>query len=279
MRLIQHEKAKDYLKENLDYLEQEEVINSLIIGIALSNLELLEDSTLYLSILIEEEIVFSAIKTEGRNLLISGKESTINKAAVFLIDFLEKEKIKLPGIIGPKDLTIKLAGVIEKKLGWTSQIIFRQLIYKLEKVDLNPKTSGRMRIANLDDLELITNWFHAFLKEALNEDDVESARKGAKHKIENNEVYLWQDEVPVAMSCIARPSKNGISINYVYSPKENRGKGYGTKVVAMLSEKMLNEEYEFCTLFTDMDFPTSNSIYKRIGYLPVGEFRVVSFDI
>jgi predicted GNAT family acetyltransferase len=41
---------------------------------------------------------------------------------------------------------------------------------------------------------------------------------------------------------------------------------------------MLDSGKEFCALFTDLDFPTSNSIYQKIGYRVVGDFLEYAFD-
>ena len=57
-----------------------------------------------------------------------------------------------------------------------------------------------------------------------------------------------------------------MAINSVYTPKEYRQKGYATAVVAELSRTILNSGKKFCTLFTDLANPTSNSIYQKIGY-------------
>jgi predicted GNAT family acetyltransferase len=44
-----------------------------------------------------------------------------------------------------------------------------------------------------------------------------------------------------------------------------------------LSQHLLDLGYASVTLFTDLDFPTSNAIYQKIGYRPVTDFRMVSF--
>jgi len=40
----------------------------------------------------------------------------------------------------------------------------------------------------------------------------------------------------------------------------------------------LDEGWQFCTLFTDLANPTSNSIYQKMGYVPVGDFNEYYFD-
>ena len=68
-----------------------------------------------------------------------------------------------------------------------------------------------------------------------------------------------------------------LRIGFVYTPKEERGKGYASACVAAASEKALETGYKFCCLFTDLGNPTSNSIYQRIGYNPVTD--VLDYDI
>jgi predicted GNAT family acetyltransferase len=63
----------------------------------------------------------------------------------------------------------------------------------------------------------------------------------------------------------------------VYTPPEWRGKGYASACVAALSQLCLDSGYQFCMLYTDLANPTSNSIYQKIGYQPIGESREYRF--
>ena len=125
-------------------------------------------------------------------------------------------------------------------------------------------------------LPIVKNWFINFSKEAMNSDDAAKAIIIGKAKIEAGTLYLWEDQDIVSMAAIARPTRNGITVNYVYSPPEYRGKGYASSCVASMSERML-KHYDFCSLFTDMKNPTSNKIYQKMGYYPIKEFREIHF--
>ena len=74
-----------------------------------------------------------------------------------------------------------------------------------------------------------------------------------------------------------RPSENGISVGPVYTPPEQRGRGYATHLTAAFSQHLLDAGYRFCTLFTDLANPTSNSIYQQIGYRAVCDFAMITF--
>jgi hypothetical protein len=64
----------------------------------------------------------------------------------------------------------------------------------------------------------------------------------------------------------------------VYTPKELRGRGYATSVVAAASRAILAEGRRFCCLITDLANPTSNGIYARIGYVPVSDACVIDLS-
>jgi predicted GNAT family acetyltransferase len=55
-----------------------------------------------------------------------------------------------------------------------------------------------------------------------------------------------------------------------YSPSL-RGLGYGSNVVALLSDKILREDKKVVNLFTDLTNSTSNSIYQKLGYVKIGQ--------
>ena len=43
--------------------------------------------------------------------------------------------------------------------------------------------------------------------------------------------------------------------------------------VALLTQRLLDQGWKFTALFTDLDNPTSNSIYRKIGYRKIGESK------
>ena len=277
MQLIQYPHATAFLRANQEWLAQNEALNSLLLGLTLDAEKKETDENFYFSVNEEETIQLCGIQTPGRFLILYTEDHLTNDTSSALADFLEREKPNLPGLLGPKTLVLDLAHFLKNTLDWDFEIVYKQLVYQLQEVKYNPSSSGQMRTATPADVRLVGAWMHKFVIEALNEDDVEAARKTAKQKIKNGEVFLWYDKAVVTMCCVARPTRNGISVNYVYTPVEYRKKGYGTKIVAEVSTLMLARGYRFCTLFTDIENPTSNAIYQRIGYELVGEFRSVKF--
>ena len=56
-----------------------------------------------------------------------------------------------------------------------------------------------------------------------------------------------------------------------------RGRGYASNAVADLSARLLDEGKQHCSLFTDKANPTSNRIYRAVGYVPICEFLDIRF--
>jgi uncharacterized protein len=101
----------------------------------------------------------------------------------------------------------------------------------------------------------------------------------ANTAIEQGYAYLWiTDEKFVSTAHVGRPTKNGISVRAVYTPKIFRKNGFASAVVAHLSQTMFDSGYKFCVLYTDLSNPTSNKIYQNVGYCEVSDSKHFIFQ-
>lgn len=95
----------------------------------------------------------------------------------------------------------------------------------------------------------------------------EKAKQTANTLVSTNRLFGWEvDGRLVSVAAITRPTKSNITVNFVYTPKDERKKGYASNCVAALSQHMLERGYKTTTLYTDLANPTSNKIYQEIGY-------------
>jgi predicted GNAT family acetyltransferase len=91
-------------------------------------------------------------------------------------------------------------------------------------------------------------------------------------------MYILEDGgVPVSMAGSSRQLPRGRAVGPVYTPPYLRGRGYATASVALLSRIILEKGNDYCALFTDLANPVSNSIYQKIGYQPICDFREIKF--
>jgi predicted GNAT family acetyltransferase len=176
----------------------------------------------------------------------------------------------IPGISGELNLAeaFKQKWVEETKC--TAELYMKLRCYKLEKVNEYNRPDGIFRKAIINDIETLKKYKIEFNKqnnEPINDD--EKLFRSMEDDIKSELYYVWENKKIVSMAKKVRPTKNGMAINNVYTSKEYRNRGYGTAVVSELSKSILNSGKIFCTLFTDLANPISNSIYQKIGYKKV----------
>ena len=133
-----------------------------------------------------------------------------------------------------------------------------------------PMPSGRFRPANPDDHTLLTAWTTVFITEARVPDRVDAPRV-VQDAIDRGRLHVWDNGGPVSMAAWTGKTPNGVRINFVYTPREFRGKGYGTACVKALTRQQLEQGNAFCWLYTDLSSAASPNIFKRIGYWPVSD--------
>lgn len=79
------------------------------------------------------------------------------------------------------------------------------------------------------------------------------------------------------MAGTAGQTPAGIRVGPVYTPPQHRGRGYASNLTAEVSRRMLAERRRFCFRYTDLANPTSNHIYREIGYRPVTDAVMLTF--
>lgn len=137
---------------------------------------------------------------------------------------------------------------------------------------------GSLRRADESDLALAVEWFSTFMDDA----DEQAGRlpgtsahetpgpDDVRRRIEQGCVWFWVDDAGerVHLTAANPPSLGVARIGPVFTPKEQRGRGYASAAVAQVSRQIRDSGSRAC-LFTDQANPTSNRIYQAIGYVPV----------
>jgi uncharacterized protein len=163
-----------------------------------------------------------------------------------------------------------------RRTGVRHQPGMRQRIYRLDTVVPPERTPpGRLRRAEARDRELAVAWMEAF------HDDTRTERTNPQGSVRRwsdaGDLFLWDDGEPRCMTAIVRRTPNGAAVAGVYTPPALRGRGFASACVAAVSQGALDAGARFCFLYTDLSNPTSNAIYTRIGYRPVGDALDVLF--
>lgn len=216
----------------------------------------------------DAQVVGVALHTPPFNLVLSSPFSGEALSAL-LADTVGKN---LPGVLGPVAEAEAFAAGWRAHTHGTSSVTMRLGTYALQQATPTPRTAGRLRAATPPDAPLAREWIHAFHAEAL------PHAPPAAEPVDLDGYHFWEvDGIPVTAVRARRATPHGAVINDVYTPPALRRKGYATAAVAAASAAMLATGNTVCFLFTDLNNPTSNAIYQRIGYRPIGEFRQITF--
>ena len=136
----------------------------------------------------------------------------------------------------------------------------------------------RLHVAEAADRDLLVRWhlaFHAEIGEGHGDlgpivDD----------RIQAGVLILWENEdgVPVSMAARSQPEADMIRVQLVYTPPDQRGRGYAGAATTAVTRDALALGVSAVVLVTDLANPTSNALYQRLGYRPVEDRVVVEFS-
>jgi predicted GNAT family acetyltransferase len=217
------------------------------------------------------------LMTTGRLMVLSHVPFEGGEA---LADFCQKNDINPPGLQGPPSVVDAFATRWKSLTGRDSRVGVRMAIHQLN--DVRPPrrpAAGAMRAATSADVDLLAGWITDFGSEICESHILENARSIAQQRIAEGALRIWEvDHRPVAMAGATGATKHGIRINLVFTPRESRNRGYATALVSTLSQQQLDAGRRFCFLYTDLTNPTSNKIYRSIGYELIAESMRRDFD-
>lgn len=161
--------------------------------------------------------------------------------------------------------------------GVEAAVHMRLRIFRCAAVKPTARVAGFGRPATTGDREvlrtMITGFYHDALPDEYDPKAVEKFVDGSLTADPTQRgLLLWDvDGEVVSMAAYKGATPHGIRISAVYTPPEHRSHGYASACVAELTRQLLQRGREFCFLFTDLSNPTSNKIYREIGYEPVSD--------
>jgi predicted GNAT family acetyltransferase len=279
-----HSSAERFLERMEPLLLAQEVRYGLMLGIATtvkSQPDFYSANAPYFAVAEDGEgVAAAALMTPPHGIIVYSERTDPDPGLHAIAHDLLRQGWKLPTVNGPEPICTRFASIWSDLANVRAEVGMRERVFELREVNHPTYSPGQMRLATLDDLERLAQWQKDFMDEALNGTDptpLEEARRRLKSRIEQEMTYVWEDGEVVSWTGTARPTTRGITIGPVYTPPHLRGKGYATSCVAAVSQRMLDRGYSFCTLFTDLANPTSNSIYQKIGYRPVCDYTVYRF--
>ncbi|MBN9655174.1 GNAT family N-acetyltransferase [Halobacillus sp. GSS1] len=194
------------------------------------------------------------------------------------VHYLLEEGHEVPGVLGERKAVEFFIREWKRLTGQEAELQMEQGIFRLDQLKMIRKQRGHLIEADASHQSLVEKWLEQYGKET-GEDHVGGrAKELTESLIEDQRLHLWiVDGKAVSMASRARTTKNGATINAVFTPDQYKRNGYASQAVWHLTDKLLKSGYSFCSLYTDLANSTSNSIYKKIGYERIGDSIVYHF--
>ena len=274
--------TREFLQRAEPFLLQREVEHNLMLGLCA---QLIGGNTMYeerpFHCVIETaagEVVAAALRTPPYHLILSHVEK--EAALPVLAGACLAAEQDLTGVLGKPEFAQKFTKTWRARGGQEFRLKMRQMLHRLDAVIPARPVLGEMRTATTEDAVMLKYWFVAFQGEAFGREASEwfsqKARRGLKSRLAQTPArhFLWWDGVrPVCWVSYTPTTVRVARVAPVYTPPSERGRGYASALVAAVSQLLLDRGFQYCSLYTDIANPTSNAIYRRIGYVPFCEIN------
>jgi predicted GNAT family acetyltransferase len=161
--------------------------------------------------------------------------------------------------------------------GDTAAVHTRMRLHRLGRLTPpDPAPDGAPRAADERDRDLLIDWYTAFDRETGTLAQRDHAAAVAERI---DELTVWEaGGAPVSLAGLTRVVHRMARVAPVYTPPALRGRGYAGAVTAAVSQAALDAGATDVVLYTDLANPVSNSVYRRLGYRPVEDRLLLSFE-
>lgn len=268
---------KSFLEDTEAFLLEREVENNLILGLCngFKSIDQEQEGCVFISVKEDGEIKAASIKTAAKAIVAGDAKEP--KHMQGLAEYYRDKNIPIKGVFGEPEQTDAFSAYYGKD----PIVEMTLIVHQLKTVNKIPLSPGKFEIASIEDADEI-----AIRSMVFEEDKNPSIRKTinqliniTERKIKDGDIFKWTDQGEmVSIAAINRRTMNVGIVGMVHTPEAYRGKGYASSIVRTLSEYILQNGFTYCGLFTDKANPTSNHIYKNIGYEPLGEFVDIGYQ-
>jgi predicted GNAT family acetyltransferase len=223
------------------------------------------------------DVAYAGLRTPPWPLLTSELDP---RHARELIEIWLAEDPELNGVNGVPDTARAIASAWTELTGGATRLRMSDAMHALAEVRDPPRRApGALRVARLEERDLVVTWSRAFIVEARAGGGPGEAERIADTRLAAGGILVWDDGGPACLLGVAPPVAGVVRIGPVYTPPERRRRGYAGTAVAAASRRALEHGAARCMLFTDVSNPTSNKIYAEVGYERFGDWEEHVFEL
>lgn len=273
MKVVRHASPEAFWTATRALYEADPVLNTVPLTVMrrlLATTSAPDPSLLFLSVEDGGRAIGAAFCTPPWPIELSGLPPA---AARPVLSFLLEHGVPFEGVTGPEAHARAFVEAFRSLAGGEAHVAQAFLFYRLDALQI-PEVPGTFRLGTEEDVADLAELRRAFVNEALPGRDSRDPADVVRQQLAlGNALGLWTvDGAPVAHA-VASPPLHGMSrIGPVYTPPAHRRRGYGAAATAHVSQWARERGADTVVLFTDRANPTSNSIYRKIGFVPVADF-------
>ena len=210
------------------------------------------------------------------------------EAVLAIVDVIAEAGVTLAGVNGDAATAARFAGQWSERCKSPATPFQGTRLYELLELGEFPRepprevprdvlrNEGQLRQASASDRSLMILWTRAFQEEI--GESASDTELRVDRALAAGRLWLWDQDGETTSMAVSREATRGVvRLSGVYTPPEKRKHGYATACVYALSKHLRGCGHR-CMLYTDLANPTSNSIYRRIGYRAVAEALRYRFD-
>jgi GNAT superfamily N-acetyltransferase len=205
------------------------------------------------------EVVGAAFRTPPRPLHVTGIPL---KYVSELVSRWHTTDPGLTGVTGPRAIAEAFATEWTRITGTQSRTVVDHKLYQLGELAPPASVPGRPRLADLDDLPLLTKYWQEFGR------DTHTRSRGSVEVLITRWLdlgygFVWweMDGEPVSLAVARTPVVEMSRIALVYTPPEARGHGYASAATATAAQWAIDAGAQHVLLHTDLSNPISNAMY------------------
>ncbi len=198
-------------------------------------------------------------------------------AVAVLVDAVIQDAPNLPGINGEASTVATFAGHWAERTSVAAAPIEAHRLYQLDSAPEPAPAPGMLRRAGASEAEMLAEWSRSFQTE-VGLPHAGDIAEVTRRRVGEGRLWIWEDQGPVSGAGATAAVAGVARVNFVYTPPEHRRRGYAAACVSELSAYLLGTEAETCVVYAQLANPTSNGVYRSIGYRAVTEILLYRFS-
>lgn len=204
--------------------------------------------------------------------------SVLPEAAIDpLAKLLAERERRLAGVGAADRLAEAFAAAWCARTNDVAELALRLRLYRLAALRApQPAPPGHADMATIADRALVRDWIEAIARETGAQ---MAGSRTLDKRLAAGSLAIWRDArgTPVALAGWSREVRGTRRIGPVYTVEEHRGHGYAAAVTAVACRRALDRGTTQLLLYADIDNPTSNTLYRRLGFEPVEDRTTLRF--